>query len=295
MLNNFFEDTKPRGQLLALALIFVLFFILSVILSAGTTLAFALMSDGVDVHLSLIAVTQIVSFAGAALFFAFLFYEKPLRHLGLPIVDGMFVRLIVTCVIILCLLPMSDWLGRINDAWHLPQGLASFEESLRLLGEKSQEQVAAFLSQDSIGALMGNLIVMALVPAFCEELFFRGALQQLFCRMTKNYHVAIWITAAVFSLFHGEIFAFLPRFVLGAALGYLFYYGGSLWYNVTAHFLNNAAAIILFYFAANGKVDMDVAENSLNAPWYLAFIGLAIAVALLYVFFMKPKFSKKSF
>ncbi len=292
MINQFFKDTKPGGQLLALALIFVLFFILSVILSAGFTLAFSLMSDGIDGRFALLAVTQIVSFACTALLFAFLFYGKPLRHLGVRSVDGMAVKLLAACLILICLLPMSDWLSRVNDAWHLPQRFAAMEESMRQLGEKTQAQMEIYLTRDGIGALLSNLLIMALVPAVCEELLFRGALQQLFCRMVRNPHVAIWLTAAVFSIFHGEIFAFLPRFILGAALGYLFYYGGSLWINATAHFLNNALAIVLYYLSTRGIVDMQFTET-LNAPWYLALGGLVVAVAIFVWVFLHQKSEKQ--
>ncbi len=290
MINKFFEDTKPGGQLLALGLIFVLFFILS----TGMSLVVGMFAGGAESLFVSLTISQIVTFAGTAVVFALLFYGKPLIHLGLPAVDGMALKLLASCLIIVCLIPMSDWLGRVNDSWHLPQGLASLEETLRTMGDKAQAQAEVFLMRDGLGALMCNLFVVALLPALCEELLFRGALQQLFCRMVRNPHVAIWLTAAVFSLFHGEIFAFLPRFVLGAALGYLFYYGGSLWFNVTAHFINNALAIIVFYLCSKGVVDVQATE-SLNAPWFLVLIGLAIAVFFFVMFFVKRKSHKIDF
>ena len=290
MINKFFEDTKPGGQLLALGLIFVLLFILS----TGMSLVVGMFAGGAESLFVTLTISQIVTFAGTAVVFALLFYGKPLIHLGLPAVDGMALKLLASCLIIVCLIPMSDWLGRVNDSWHLPQGLASLEETLRTMGDKAQAQAEVFLMRDGLGALMCNLFVVALLPALCEELLFRGALQQLFCRMVRNPHVAIWLTAAVFSLFHGEIFAFLPRFVLGAALGYLFYYGGSLWFNVTAHFTNNALAIIVFYLCSKGIVDVQTTE-SLNAPWFLVLIGLAIAVFFFVMFFVKRKSHKIDF
>ena len=290
MINKFFEDTKPGGQLLALGLIFVLFFILS----TGMSLVVGMFAGGAESLFVTLTISQIVTFAGTAVVFALLFYGKPLIHLGLPAVDGMALKLLASCLIIVCLIPMSDWLGRVNDSWHLPQSLATLEETLRTMGDKVQEQVEVYLMCDGLGALMRNLFVVALLPALCEELLFRGALQQLFCRMVRNPHIAIWLTAAVFSLFHGEIFAFLPRFVLGAALGYLFYYGGSLWFNVMAHFLNNALAMILFYLCGKGVVDIQVTE-SLNAPWYLVLIGFAIAVFVFFMFFVKRKGQKTVF
>ena len=283
-MKEFFKDTRPGGQLLALGFLFVLFFILSV----GVGAVVLLFSSGVENQLVIQAVTQIVSFAAVALLFAYLFYDKPLRYLGLPAVDGMAGKLMASFLVLICLLPMSDWLSRVNDAWHLPQGLAALEEAMRSMGNRAQELIEAFLTRKGVWALVGNVVVFALVPAICEELFFRGALQQLFCKMIKNPHVAIWFTAALFSLFHGEIFAFLPRFVLGAALGYLFYYGGSLWFNATAHFFNNALSILFYYLANVGAIDSRWAE-SINAPWYLAVIGMAMAVLIFVFAFVRRK------
>ena len=278
----FFKDTKPGGQLIALAFIFVLFFIIAV----GLSVLLGALFDGVASKMVIQAVTQVVSFAGTALFFAYMFHDKPSKYLGLCTTHGMVVKLLVACLILVALLPLSDWLTRLNDSWHLPQCLAAFEESMRSMGEKAQIELNGFLSRTSFGALIANLFVLAIVPAICEELLFRGALQNIFCRMLSNHHVAIWLTAALFSLFHGELFAFLPRFVLGAALGYLFYYSGSIWINIMTHFLNNALAILLFYLAYNGVVDISLTE-SLSAPWYLSLIGASIAVALFVFFFAK--------
>lgn len=286
MINQFFKDTKPGGQLLALGLIFVLFFILS----AGVTVVSTLV--GADVNtLGGLVISQLMVFGCTAVAFALLFYDRPLRHLGMKSTERMMIKILASCVILVCLIPMSDWLTRINDALHFPQGLAALEEKMRSMGENMEWVVRDILNREGFGDFLCNILVFALVPAVCEELLFRGALQQLFCRMLRNHHVAIWLTAAVFSLFHGEIFAFLPRFVLGAALGYLFYYGGSIWINSTAHFLNNALAIVLYYLSTKGLVDIQAAD-SLNAPWYLALVGLVLAVVVFVYVFVPQKNEK---
>ena len=286
MINQFFKDTKPGGQLLALGLIFVLFFILS----AGVTVVSTLV--GADVNtLGGLVISQLMVFGCTAVAFALLFYDRPLRHLGMKSTERMMIKILASCVILVCLIPMSDWLTRINDALHFPQGLAALEEKMRSMGENMEWVVRDILNREGFGDFLCNILVFALVPAVCEELLFRGALQQLFFRMLRNHHVAIWLTAAVFSLFHGEIFAFLPRFVLGAALGYLFYYGGSIWINSTAHFLNNALAIVLYYLSTKGLVDIQAAD-SLNAPWYLALGGLVLAVVVFVYVFVPQKNEK---
>jgi hypothetical protein len=73
--------------------------------------------------------------------------------------------------------------------------------------------------------------------------------------MLKNSHLAIVVTALFFSAFHFQFFSFLPRFILGIILGYLMYYGRSIWYPILAHFVNNAMGVIYYYFSSRGSAD----------------------------------------
>ena len=261
---------------MALGLIFVLLFILAV----GAFSVIAVFTGSAADDLFSQAVTQIVVFGGSALLFAWLFYEHPVQYLQLAPTKRLGVKMLAAFVVLLLLLPLSDWLTRANDAMHLPHSLSEAERVIRELSDKSQEIVEGFLLRKGTGVLLANIVVLALIPAVCEELLFRGALQQILCRCFKGrQHIAILLTAAIFSLFHFELFAFLPRFMLGIALGYLFYYGGSLWVNATAHFANNAIVVVLYHLAGKGIIDIEMAE-SINAPWYLAFGGLALAVVV---------------
>ena len=280
-MNQFFNNIKPGGQLLALVLIFVVLFIIAV----GAMIIMILV-EGNPVSLGSQAVSQIVAFAGTALVFAWMFQESPLEYLKITGGHRVGKGMLGATLVLLCVIPLSDWLTTVNESWHFPQSMAWLEEQLRQNTEKSQALVESFLLRDVVGAFLSNLLVLAVLPAICEELLFRGALQQTLGRCLRNPHVVIWLTAAIFSLFHGEVFAFLPRFMLGAALGYLFYYGGSLWINATAHFLNNAILVVLYYLANLGVIEIDMTE-SFNTPWYLALAGLVVAILFFRLFFCK--------
>src|SRR6185437_15872902 len=109
----------------------------------------------------------------------------------------------------------------------------------------------------SIGGLIINLLVMAFMAALSEEIFFRGLLQQMLIKNKINAHVAIVITAILFSAFHLQFFGFIPRMVLG----YLYYITQNLWVSIIAHFCNNAFAVVAMHF-----YNQDVtAEGSQNA------------------------------
>lgn len=281
-MKQFFENTKPGGRLFALILIFVVCFIIT----AGVMMV-PILVGGNPASLWLQAVSQLLSFALPAIIFAYLFHEGTFSYLKMstPVKSR---GIVGAAVVLLCLIPLSDWLATVNDAWHLPESMSALEAEMRRVGETSQQLLEDFLMRDGVGALVVNLFVMAVLPALCEELFFRGAIQQTLAECFRNRHAAVWLTAAIFSLFHGEMFAFLPRFMLGVALGYLFLYGASLWVNATAHFVNNAIVVVVYYLANRGVVDLEFAD-SFSSPWYLAAMGLVLASVLFWLFFLRGR------
>ena len=81
---------------------------------------------------------------------------------------------------------------------HLPESMSAIEQQIRDLGLQSEEMLAKFLEQEGGPLLLlANIVVMAVVPAVCEECIFRGAVQQTCAKWFGNHHWAILLTAAV--------------------------------------------------------------------------------------------------
>jgi hypothetical protein len=104
------------------------------------------------------------------------------------------------------------------------------------------------LGRSTLPDLLMNIIFIAAFAGIGEELFFRGVLQRLFIKGTKSPWAGIIIAAFIFSFFHFQFFGFIPRFLLGILLGAIYWYSGSLWPAIIAHFLYDAFIIILAYF-----------------------------------------------
>jgi hypothetical protein len=131
---------------------------------------------------------------------------------------------------------------------------------------------------------------MAVIPAICEELFFRVGLQQLLGKWFKNDHVAVVVTAFVFSLVHLDMSGFLVRFVMGLVLGYVFLYSRSLVPNVMLHFLNNAVATISTYVAIRNRTPLAKLEEPWMVHWLPTVLCTIAALALFWYYFVrKPK------
>ena len=94
----------------------------------------------------------------------------------------------------------------------------------------------------------------------------------------KNVHVAIIVTAIIFSLVHFQLYSFLPRFFLGIVLGYLFIVGRSIWYPIIAHFINNAIGVIFYYLVYQQKATDSLEEigTSESQPFLAVFSFIAV-------------------
>lgn len=118
------------------------------------------------------------------------------------------------------------------------------------LGAESNALIAKICVFDNVWHWAVAIIVVALLPAVSEELFFRGALLPLLRRMTGNWHVAVGLTAVIFSAVHMDPSGFISRAILGAILGALFVITRSLWAPMLFHFTNNAMAVVSISMAA---------------------------------------------
>lgn len=177
--------------------------------------------------------------------------------------------------------PCISQLGYLNEQMHLPSFLHGVEEWMRRLEDKAGETTIKILTMNSIADLIANLIVIGLIPAIGEELTFRGYLQQSFEKRTKNPHMAIWLTAFIFSAFHLQFYGFIPRFLLGALLGYLFIYGRSMIVNIFCHFMNNAVAIVSAYiYSPTEALKSGDLHPSLTTTVIISLLSLMMTVAV---------------
>ena len=120
------------------------------------------------------------------------------------------------------------------------------------------------------------LLIGAVVPAFAEEILFRGLLQR---SLEEVYPLrrAILVTAIIFGILHFNPLSVLPLILIGAYLGFLAYYTQSLALPIVAHFLNNAIAIVALYAPSQG-VEMSPYGISLGRALLLAFFGAMLLV-----------------
>ena len=145
---------------------------------------------------------------------------------------------------------------------------------------QAQGAVEVLLGGTSYGDLIVGLLIVAVLAGFSEEIFFRGALQRLIMSGPLNHHLAIWLTAFIFSAFHMQFFGFFPRLVLGGYFGYLLYWSRSLWLPVIIHALNNG--LVVYFSWKERGVEGEVASSfdgfGVDSPW-LILVSVVLTAA----------------
>lgn len=179
--------------------------------------------------------------------------------------------------------PFISFMYTLNQQLDLPSFLDPVEKMIRESADSNEKLTAIFIKMPTMQDLFINLIVVAIIPAIAEELFFRGCVQQVMKEWLRNAHLAIWITAFIFSFIHFEFYGFVPRMLLGGLLGYLFYWSGNLWVPIVAHAFVNGGQIILAYLHEHGTIEFDIAGDD-TLPVAAIVISTFVLAGLLFLF-----------
>lgn len=246
---------------------------------------------------ALIYVSQFISvlflFVLPAILFSVFWTKEKIHYLGVS-VKPVFLTLIVGSIGMLMALPTINYLAELNAQMQLPEAFASIEMWMKETEAKAAELTAIFTGGTSIGKLILNLFVIAFMAAFSEELFFRGILQKVLTECFKNKHIGVWIAALVFSAFHMQFYGFIPRMLMGAYLGYLFMWSGSIWPSMFVHFMNNAMAVFITWLVNKGVIsaEVDKVGSSENQMVYVVVSFIVVILSLVWVYKIENK--KKS-
>ena len=176
-------------------------------------------------------------------------------------------------ILAFCIFPVTSFTGQINSAMHLPDWLSGVEHWMIEKEDKNNSLINLFITSNTFWVMLLNLLLIGVIPAFAEELIFRGVFQRIFSKLFRSGHLAIWFVAFLFSTVHFQFFGFVPRFILGLVFGYLFYWSGSLWLSIISHFVNNAFPVIMVYIQGMEKLNVPT-----DVPLWKQIIGLPLPI-----------------
>lgn len=134
------------------------------------------------------------------------------------------------------------------------------------------EGLERLVTADSLGRLLWLLLILALTPAICEEVVFRGVLLGG-TRGLSPWRVVV-LNGVVFGLFHlsfETVIRFLPTATLGIVIAWAVWRTGSIFVGALMHFLNNGAIVVL---ASTPALRQAFSDPEAPPPLWLVPIGL---------------------
>ena len=200
--------------------------------------------------------------------------------------------------IMVCAIPAINLLADLNSRVDLPESLDFIEQIFRRQEDAAASLTERFLKADNVLGLLINIGLLAFLPALSEELSFRGTLQQILGRnqvKESRVHIAIWVTAFVFSAIHLQFYGFVPRMLMGALFGYVFLWSGSLWVPIVMHFTNNGLAVLFYYLFETNDAGKSYADTiGAGTTWWLGVISLLVVIALVITFPDRREFVRRT-
>lgn len=276
VLDGWFERQRFPAWLLALVVLISGFIAFQVIAAVAMTVLLLLEGQSLaamadletlllqSTHSVLLGNTigQVFGLALPVWLVSYLHASEKLSFLRIRAADNRLMALSVAGLAVL--IPIVWWLGSVNQQLPLPEWLEQIENSQTVILEQ--------LFRQDIG-LPFLILTVALTPALCEELIFRGYLQRQFERVA-GIAGSIALTGIFFGLFHLRATEVLPLALIGVYLAYITWRTGSIWPAVVVHLINNAFSITLGQYLTS-QTDIDVESlESVDIP-----AGVLIACA----------------
>ncbi len=248
--------------------------------------------SNIGIFKSLQIINGISVFVIPSIVAAWLISAKPLNYLGLQKKVNVSLIIVASLAIVLAI-PLINSLSYFNQMLKFPDFMSGIEKWMIEKENQTMEISVSFLNVHSLKGLFVNILMIGVVAAIGEEMVFRGIIQKPLVQLFNSIHVGVFLSAFLFAAVHFQFFTFLPRFVLGLYLGYLFAWSGNLWYPILAHFVNNTFIVIATYVMnISGKnINLDAVGLEKEMIPY-AIISTFFMVVLIYIFKRKNLMSQ---
>ena len=209
-------------------------------------------------------------FTAPALLFAYLTHPRPLGYLGLR-EPGRPSHWGIVVLTTLGAIPVILALGG-------AMRMFDFGEAAYRMHAQSEEAMKKMMDIRSGGRLALAMVVMAVLPAFGEELLFRGVLMRFAARRARTTLFPVVLASLMFALAHfNNPYGLVPIFGMGVLLALVYYWTRSLLCSMIMHFVFNASQIFLYYLASRSS-EVKTALDTERVPGVLLILSAAIFV-----------------
>jgi sodium transport system permease protein len=171
--------------------------------------------------------------------------------------------------------------------------LAEFVSNMYPISEQAVESMKPFTDQIASAPWLAVIFLMAVVPAVCEELAFRGFIFGGLVRGRGRLR-AVVVTAVMFGISHGILQQSITATIMGLLLGWVALRTGSVLPCILIHFTNNALSVSLARIADSGWDGASIflrtaeaGETTYQPMWIVVSMAIAIT-CLLYFATLRP-------
>lgn len=134
--------------------------------------------------------------------------------------------------------------------------------------------------------LLLNLLIVAVMPAICEEMFFRGFILTSFKNNQKSYKGAIIFSGILFGIMHMDFIRIIPTSILGISFAYAVCKSNSIGVGMFMHFLNNGFAVIVTHMSSKLVQNVNSSEltylsiSQISVIFIISLMFISLAVLL---------------
>ena len=233
----------------------------------------------INANLIIQGVENIFVFLLPAVVFAYLAHPRPAGYLGLR-APGKNIQPLLAILVMLGASPILMLIENLVS-------LINFGPGVKASQLASENMMNALMKMPDFVSFIRVFVVMAIVPAFGEEMFFRGVTMRFARQKSKNMLFPMIFTSVIFAYAHTNVYGFLSIFIAGMLLATIYNLTGSLWCGILAHLSFNGSQIILSYLGnTNPGVKSFMANNAV--PYYLVLSG-AIVFGVSFYLLLKNK------
>lgn len=239
---------------------------------------------------------QILFIFFPALFFSKWIYGDITKIISLKLPDWKELLLFVLGIITLTPL-LQSYLYIQNYLFEQLAAYSEFINSIKFLLDSLNELIEKtfgnLIRADNIPEMLLVVITISIVPAFCEEVMFRGYIQRSFGFKFKP-HIAAILTALFFALYHFNPYGLIPLSIIGFYLGYAAYSSQSLVIPIILHFLNNFFAVMLYFIIGDEELFKSNVSDSASLGANVIYFILLLFIFITLMFLIRNYYKKKN-
>lgn len=177
---------------------------------------------------------------------------------------------------LLGLIPLVHFSAGLFDSLPWPEWVRTLEDGQMALIEQ-------VLTQDF--SLVFAISMLALTPAICEEILFRGFIQRQAERSLGAWG-GILFSGIIFGFYHLRLTQAIPLSLLGIFMAWLTWQTRSLWPAILVHLMNNAFAAVLGKMAAGNESLADMEDFTF--PWWVIVVSTLVLSGAILALMKRP-------